>query len=997
MKHLITLGILLCSFFCLSQNQNNWWFFGQNAGLNFTANSVSPVTGQLVTFEGSAAISDVCGDLLFYTDGSEVYDRNGVIMPNGSDLLGDSSSTQSAIIVPQPENPNIYYVFTVGRSRTLIGLNYSVVDMTLNNGNGDVIPSQKNINLLSNCAEKVFATQHANGTDAWIVAYGESIPNTEIYDRFHAFKLTPNGLDVNAVVETSSVGTRVSFDARGYLRISKDGGQIIMTTPGIVDINNPSFAGRGAWLLNFNNATGTVSGPQRLQFTNGLYAYGCEFSEDGSKIYLDLNTADGGIQQSNNGGVGERTLLQYDLNQPNFASTPTTIFQTSPTDPTDDLARGALQRGLNDKIYYPRGNTPWLSVIDNPNLAGTACNFIELGQQLLPGTLATEGLPPYYNFEFEPSIRVGIGCSGLPSQFFTDPIGQCANSQVSWDFGDPSSGNNNSNEANPTHTYDNAGTYTVTLSITTPAQNYVVTRVIQIPQAPSANPIQPKFYCDDSTNTGAITINLDEIYQEVLGTQSSNVFEASIHNTRENAEQDQNALGSSDTVNSGTYFARVDRLDGANCFEIQSFEIEIIPFIKVEPIEDQLLCDGPENDGVEVFDLLEIAEQSLIDIDGGVLDITFYDDLLNAQNGVAGISLPYENQQRREEIFVRYEYKTQPTCPVFQSFFIEVNAFPEIPFFETYLICDYSSDDGVEAFDLDFFFADQVQAANSEPMNVSFHANEEEAINNELPLTNPYFNEELTERLWMRVENSANPECALVEPVDIEVGVLPLVTEQDIVVKCPEDRVALTAISGYDQYLWSNGADVASIEVLDYGSYTVEIIDFNGCSNSATIEVVPFDEIEITNLEVTQFRVNRNSIEVSVRNGGPWTYSLDNFVYQESPRFENLVPGTYTIYVRGENACDTATTTATIVGAKPFFTPNDDGFNDYWQVTEIDSIPEARIFVFDRFGKLLKQLDPLGPGWDGNFNGNAMPSTDYWYLVELPDGQNFKGHFTLKR
>ncbi len=999
MKHLITLGILICSVLSYGQNQNNWWFFGQNAGLNFSANSVLPVTGQLDTFEGSASISNVCGDLLFYTDGEIVYDRAGNIMPNGQDLEGDDSSTQSAIIVPLPESSDIFYVFTLGAYQRDPGLHYSIIDMRLNNGLGDVVQGQKNILLLDSCSEKIFATQHANGTDAWIVVYGETdLVSPEIlYDRFFAYKLTPDGIDLNETVQSSSVGTRIEDDGRGYLRISPDGTKIAFMTPDLVVSNQPNRVGRGAWILDFNSQTGTVRSPQRLEIPDNLYAYGAEFSSDSSKLYVDLNTDTGGRQPCCRNGVGERFLYQYDLTQQGFEDNPFIVFQTDPNDPNDDIARGALQRGPDNKIYYTRENTRWLSVINDPNLAGTNCNFSEFGLQLLPGTLATEGLPPFYNFKFEPSLRVEIGCSGLPSQFFTDLIGECADSQVLWNFGDPASSNNISNEANPTHTYDNAGTYSVTLSITTPTQNYVVTRIIQIPQAPMANTVEPKFYCDNAADTGAITISLDEIYQEALGSQSSNVFEASIHRTRENAEQDQNALVSSDTVSSGTYFARVDRLDGANCSAIVAFDIEIVPFIKVNSIEDQQLCDGPENDGVEIFNLLEIAEQNLIDIDESLVDITFYDNLLNAQNEVAAFSLPYENRQRREEIFIRYEYTTQPTCPVFQSFFIEVNAFPETPPFGTFFICDDSSGDGVEAFDLNFFFADQVQDANSEPMNISFHANEEEAIDNKLPLTSPFFNEERTERLWMRVENTANSECALVEPIDIEVGVLPIVTDQDVIVKCPEDRVTLTAISGYDQYLWSNGADVSSIEVVDFGTYTVEVTDFKGCSNSATIEVVPFDEIEITEIEVTQFRVNQNSIEVSVRNGGPWTYSLDNFVFQDSPRFENLVPGAYTIYVRGENACDTATATATIVGAKPFFTPNDDGFNDFWQVTEINSIPEARVFVFDRFGKLLKQLDPLGPGWDGNFNGNAMPSTDYWYLVELPDGQHFKGHFTLKR
>ena len=143
--------------------------------------------------------------------------------------------------------------------------------------------------------------------------------------------------------------------------------------------------------------------------------------------------------------------------------------------------------------------------------------------------------------------------------------------------------------------------------------------------------------------------------------------------------------------------------------------------------------------------------------------------------------------------------------------------------------------------------------------------------------------------------------------------------------------------------------------------------------------------------------MNQNSIEVIASGNEPLFYSLDNFIFQEQNRFENLLPGNYDVYVKDIKGCEIAIENAVIIAAPPFFTPNSDGFNDRWQVTEIDSIPDAQIFIFDRFGKLLIQLDPLGAGWDGNFNGNPMPSSDYWFTVSLPDGSGFKGHFTLKR
>ena len=115
-----------------AQGQNNNWYFGLNAGITFNTNPPSALTnGQLNTFEGCAAISDNAGNLLFYTDGTTVYNKLHAIMTNGSALFGHLSSTQSAIIVPLPGSNTIYYIFTLDAFAGTHGVCYSIVDMTL--------------------------------------------------------------------------------------------------------------------------------------------------------------------------------------------------------------------------------------------------------------------------------------------------------------------------------------------------------------------------------------------------------------------------------------------------------------------------------------------------------------------------------------------------------------------------------------------------------------------------------------------------------------------------------------------------------------------------------------------------------------------------------------------------------------------------------------------------------------------------------------------------
>ena len=193
---------LLLSFVCFSQRQANIWYFGNNAGLDF--NSGTPVAlldGALSTLEGCATISDADGNLLFYTDGTTVYNRDHAIMLNGTGLNGDPSSTHSAIIVPRPENANIYYIFTapaVGES--MLGMEYSEVDMTLDGGLGGVT-SIKNISLTGLVTEKLTAIRSSIANEYWVV--GHLFDS----DEFVSFNISSFGVNETAV--TSAVGTFV--------------------------------------------------------------------------------------------------------------------------------------------------------------------------------------------------------------------------------------------------------------------------------------------------------------------------------------------------------------------------------------------------------------------------------------------------------------------------------------------------------------------------------------------------------------------------------------------------------------------------------------------------------------------------------------------------------------------------------------------------------------------------------------------------------------------
>ena len=121
--------------------------------------------------------------------------------------------------------------------------------------------------------------------------------------------------------------------------------------------------------------------------------------------------------------------------------------------------------------------------------------------------------------------------------------------------------------------------------------------------------------------------------------------------------------------------------------------------------------------------------------------------------------------------------------------------------------------------------------------------------------------------------------------------------------------------------------------------------------------------------------------------------------YQNSNVFENVFPGIYSVSVKDiKNDCGTVNNKVSVIGFPKFLTPNNDGKNDTWQVYGVSSMfqPNTKIQIFDRFGKLIKELNPLGEGWNGLLNGEKLPTDDYWFLVVLQDGRVFKSHFTLK-
>lgn len=418
---------LIFSWSAGAQSPADWWYFGLSAGVHFTSSGVvADTNSSMTTDEGCAVLSTYDGDLLFYTDGTFVWNRDHDQMPNGYGLLGNFSSTQSAIILPVIGSTTRYYVFTV-HANSSVGLHYSVVDMSLNTGFGDVDTSMKNVFLIDSLGEKLTAIAKNNGTGYWVLVH--KLQGTTYY----AFDVTVNGVDTTPVVSNGAYDYN-SF-CRGYIKSNVDGTVLasgIYEGPGGVDLSQ------------FNQATGQVFNSIHINGTsyasgNNGYAYGIEFSPNDSLLYTGNNSS----------------IWQFNISNWSASAIEASAYQV----PGVDIAM-ALQLGPDGKIYHPENFDSYLGVINDPDVQGSGCNYVSNAVDLLTGT-ARIGLPTFSQSFFAASFSFEGKCLGDSFAFHSD---SARLDSVIWDFGDPISGAwNQSKKFHPKHLFTDTGWFSVSL------------------------------------------------------------------------------------------------------------------------------------------------------------------------------------------------------------------------------------------------------------------------------------------------------------------------------------------------------------------------------------------------------------------------------------------------------------------------------------------------------------------------------------------------------
>ncbi len=628
---------LLISNPLLAQRETVNWYFGNKAGLNFSQGFPVVITnGKLSTTEGCSTVSDNNGDLLFYTDGSTVWNKDHQIMSNGENLKGDLSSSQSAMIVPNINNPDLYYIFTADVAQSYFnggtgnGFNYSILDLSLNGGLGEL--TSKNINLLAQGSEKLSAIRTMDGSGFWVV--------TQAKNKFYSYKVDGNG--VNTIPVVSNIGPNISNfeNIRGNIKIAPNGKKIAVSHP----VFAPNLGGT-INLYNFNINTGVISNEEVI--ATGRVFYGVEFSSNSTKLYASgiLIEEDNGFPITTN-----IELYQYNLESPNILRTEYLLNTYSEEIPGD--LGGALQIAFDKRIYHSITNDK-LSVIREPNLSQVSSDYREYSIDL-DGRLTRFGLPSYIQSSFESIVSVGSLCFNDATQFNIET--NDAIQSINWNFGDPNSGvNNTSTLLNPIHAFTQTGIFEVIISvnfINRESKTYI--EFVEIGEVPRTLNSVEMTQCDVDGNDDGITLfnlsNAKPLF--VLGDEN---LLATYFKSLQDALNDENALNENEyenEFNNQVIFAKV--YENVECFSITEIILNVKPFSDLGTYSETFICTSGNNDNSNILNFDNVRTQLLQDFSD--TDITFYGSEKDAllENNELFDELILTNSQT-QELFFRIE------------------------------------------------------------------------------------------------------------------------------------------------------------------------------------------------------------------------------------------------------------------------------------------------------------------------------------------------------
>lgn len=527
---------------------------------------------------------------------------------------------------------------------------------------------------------------------------------------------------------------------------------------------------------------------------------------------------------------------------------------------------------------------------------------------------------------------------------------------------------------------------------------------LNIVPAPDITEVTAPLVECDTDYDGFTAFNLEEadfeIFDRIQTNLTINYFENfddinqddGLDNTNEILDP-QNFISNSKTV----YIKVANTL--TTCFSVISLEL----IVNLPPASNSIgtieICD---ND-TDTFDLSQI--DNLIVDDTSVVTISYHSDPNDAENNLDPLSSTFNYTASNHVIFIRLT-DINNGCPIVTSFNLQINENPIANTPPDLIDCD-DDFDGVLAFNLSDNNSNILGLQDPTLHTISFYSELIDAEQGSNALNNLHTASD-GELIYARLENN-NTGCFDITQFSIFINPLPVIPVNDTIPLCTNDLpLIIDAYTGNpnDTYLWSTGETTSQIQLNDptqVGNYWVTAttinIGANDCSYTKNFEVIE-SEVANINFTTTVDFADPNSITIDISGIGDYEYVLDDGAPQKSNVFNNVTLGKHTVTIIDLFGCEPISTTVFVIDIPKFVTPNNDGAFDTWHIVGANQLPGSVVYIYNRYGKLLKTLPYSSPGWDGTFNGQNMPADDYWFVAKVvQDGNAFdiKGHFALKR
>jgi len=556
---------------------------------------------------------------------------------------------------------------------------------------------------------------------------------------------------------------------------------------------------------------------------------------------------------------------------------------------------------------------------------------------------------------------------------------------------------------------------------------------LTVDSVPLLNTVTDYVLCDEGNDAALFDLTTKDV--EVIGTQTENII-ISYFDDLNDAENNIGAITSlTNTSNPQTIYVRASFDDNGNGIEDNGECVSTDMFFDVVVIPNPVIFQPDviqecNSQVLTVYDLTIREDQ----ISGSDTSITFkyYESQLDLDNN-SQIANPttYNNTLLTRDILVLATGSNLCTATI--TLFLETILYENLNEMPSPIEECEVDNDGFDNFDLTRREDEILNGFDPLDYTFLYYESEADAIAgnvNSIPNPTAFINTQpVTQIIYVRV-TPTNSQCFVVAPLTLIVNPVPEIAIEDRYVIClspdgqfidpvldtflPNPPIDTQLSPAEYTFQWYAGDAISGNEIvgetgpifMPTSANTYSIIATNivtGCTIPASTLVIGSYPPESISVDVRADAFSDNDIlQVAVIGNGQYEYSLDNGLWQDSTIFEGVTRGEHTIRVRDLYNCNELSEIQVIIDYPRFFTPNGDAYNNNWNIVGIDNQPFAKVYIYDRYGKFIKQIDPTGLGWDGTFNGDPLPTSDYWFTVEYVEPRDgitrvFKSHFSLKR